>query len=79
MRLTFFENFPPQKWRLIPRHDCCAIRDRMATHERAKGCHLMLLEFMSNPSTQLRMVYIMLEVLENHGIMESLLFMGDGL
>lgn len=39
----------------------------------------MLLEFMSNPSTPLKMVCLMLEVLENHGIMESLLFMGDGL
>lgn len=30
--------------------------------ERAKGCHLMLIEFMSNPSTPLKMVCIMLEV-----------------
>lgn len=28
----FLKTSPPQPWRWIPRHDCCAIRDRMATH-----------------------------------------------
>lgn len=73
----FLKTSPPQPWRWIPRHDCCAIRDRMATHGTGQRMspHVNRIHVQSKHTTEDGVHHV--GGLENHGLVE--LFMGDGL